>query len=72
MISNERYTLDRKRIVNTRISEDEYMRLRSHAVARRVSLSFLMRQGLEPLICGEAGQPESESESDESVEANVN
>ena len=70
MISNERYTLDRKRIVNTRISEDEYMRLRSHAVARRVSLSFLMRQGLEPLICGEVGQPESES--DESVEANVN
>ena len=69
MISNERYTLDRKRIVNTRISEDEYMRLRSHAVARRVSLSFLMRQGLEPLICCEAGQPESES--DESVETNL-
>ena len=69
MISNERYTLDRKRIVNTRVTEGEYRRLRSHAVARRVSLSFLMRQGLEPLICGEAGQPESES--DESVETNL-
>ena len=62
MISNERYSLDRKRIVNTRISEDEYMRLRSRANSKRVSLSFLMRQGLEPFIQPEDGRAESESD----------
>lgn len=70
MISNERYSLDRKRIVNTRISEDEYMRLRSRASSRRVSLSFLMRQGLEPYIQPEAGQ--SEPKSDPTMETNMN
>ena len=69
MISNERYSLDRKRIVNTRISEDEYMRLRSRASSKRVSLSSLMRQGLEPFI-----QPEdvrSELKSNPTLETNL-
>ena len=70
MISNERYSLDRKRIVNTRISEDEYMRLRSRASSKRVSLSFLMRQGLEPYIQPEDGQ--SKSKSDQTMETNLN
>ena len=70
MISNERYSLDRKRIVNTRISEDEYMRLRSRASSKRVSLSFLMRQGLEPFIQPVDGQ--SESKSDQTLETKLN
>lgn len=70
MISNERYSLDRKRIVNTRISEDEYMRLRSRASSKRVSLSFLMRQGLEPFIQPEDKQ--SESKSNKTMETNLN
>lgn len=70
MISNERYSLDRKRIVNTRISEDEYMRLRSRASSKRVSLSFLMRQGLEPFIQPDNGQ--SGSKSDQTMETNLN
>ena len=70
MISNERYSLDRKRIVNTRISEDEYLRLRSRASSKRVSLSFLMRQGLEPFIQPVDGQ--SESKSDQTLETKLN
>lgn len=59
----ERYTLDRKRIVNTRVSEEEYGRLRDLAMAMRVSLSFLMRQGLEPYIrpSGGGGQKDGEN-----------
>jgi len=70
MISKDRFSLDRKRIVNTRISEDEYMRLRSQASSKRVSLSFLMRQGLEPFIQPVDGQ--SESESDQTLETKLN
>ena len=50
MNSNEKFSLERKKIVNARLSEEEYLRLRSHASRKRVSLSFLMRWGLEPFI----------------------
>lgn len=46
------------------------MRLRSRASSRRVSLSFLMRQGLEPFIQPEDGQ--SEPKSDPTMETNMN
>ena len=50
MNSNEKFSLERKKIVNARLSEEEYLRLRTHASRKRVSLSFLMRWGLEPII----------------------
>jgi hypothetical protein len=46
------------------------LRLRSRASSKRVSLSFLMRQGLEPFIQPVDGQ--SESISDQTLETNLN
>lgn len=56
MNSNEKFSLERRKIVNARLSEEEYQRLRSHASRKRVSLSFLMRYGLEPFIGSYDGQ----------------
>ena len=58
MNSNEKFSLERKKIVNARLSEDEYIRLRDQATRKRVSLSHLMRLGLEPYI-GSDGQQAS-------------
>ena len=69
MKRNDRYTLDRKRIVNARVSESEYRRLRTHAASRGVSLSFLMRTGLEPFITPSAPERSHESDAVETTEA---
>lgn len=69
MKRNDRYTLDRKRIVNARVSEAEYRRLRTHAASRGVSLSFLMRTGLEPFITPSGTEQPQESNAMKTTEA---
>ena len=58
MDTYEKFSLERKKIVNARLSEEEYLRLRDQATRKRVSLSHLMRLGLEPFI-GSDGQQAS-------------
>ena len=47
---NERFKFNRKRVVNAKVSPEEYERLRAEATAQGVPLAFLIRKGLAGII----------------------
>ena len=47
---NERFKFDRKRVVNAKLSPDEYERLKAEATAQGVPLAYLIRRGLAGII----------------------
>ena len=47
---NERFKFNRKRVVNAKVSPEEYERLRAEATAQGVPLAFLIRKGIAGII----------------------
>ena len=47
---NERFKFNRKRVVNAKVSPEEYERLRAEATAQGVPLACLIRKGIAGLI----------------------
>ena len=47
---NKRFKFNRKRIVNAKVSDEEYERLRAEATSQGVPLAFLIRRGIAGII----------------------
>ena len=46
----ERFKFGRKRVVNAKLSQDEYERLKAEATVQGVPLAYLIRRGLADII----------------------
>ena len=46
----ERFKFGRKRVVNAKLSQEEYERLKAEATAQGVPLAYLIRRGLAGII----------------------
>lgn len=47
---NERFKFGRKRVVNAKLSQEEYERLKAEATSQGVPLAYLIRRGLAGII----------------------
>lgn len=47
---NERFKFNRKRVVNAKVSPEEYERLRAEATSQGVPLAYLIRKGIAGII----------------------
>ena len=50
MDNSERFKFGRKRVVNAKLSQGEYERLRVEAISQGVPLAYLIRKGIAGII----------------------